>query len=326
MRLFIRNRVFLVLSTVLLLQGCASARKVRPSEGENRPSTPTQVQGGEPMGPPETYGPLVPPAPPSYGPEPVQVHPVVLVLGPGLARGFTYIGVFRALKDAKIPVGAILSTEMGSLVGTLYALSSSVNQFEWGLQKFKEDIFVEKGGFLLKSKEGPSEGKKFEAQLRQVFEKKDLSQAKIPIKVGIQSQDTGIVMVLDKGNTAQAVRAALAAPRIFTAGSWLDSRGEIKAVSAGATRPFLINEAKSLGIGPVIVVDVLSEAESAIALDELKTADLIIRPDVTGISYMDFQKKTDAAFRGKNAIIQHMTEIRRLVGLPENETDKRAYP
>ncbi|MCM2323125.1 MAG: hypothetical protein NDJ90_07660, partial [Oligoflexia bacterium] len=65
-----------------LASACASARKAPlPPEQGPRASTPSET-----MGPPEPYGPQ--PAPQvepqaSYGPEPIQIRPVVLVLGPG---------------------------------------------------------------------------------------------------------------------------------------------------------------------------------------------------------------------------------------------------
>jgi predicted acylesterase/phospholipase RssA len=313
-----RIHILIVLFLAILFQGCASSPKVRPTE---IPRPPLVMPNPETMGPPEAFGPPLPGPVNNYGPDPVKIKPVILVLGPGLARGFAYVGVLRALKQSKIPVGAIFSTEMGSLIAALYGMSPTLNQFEWGLQKFKESTFIDKG-FLAKSN-SPSDGDKFETQLKQIFEKKDLSQARIPIKIGVQSQDSGVVMIVDKGPVVPIVRAAIAAPRLFSAGEWAEPNsmnGILKVISAGASRPFLINEAKALGIGPVIVIDVLSDPESAVALDELKAADLVIKPDVAGIDYMDFHKKTDAAFRGKNAILQHIVEIRRLVGLPENNS------
>ena len=52
------------------------------------------------------------------------VRPIVLVLGPGMARGFAFAGVLRALNEAKIPIGAVIGTEMGALVSALYADSN----------------------------------------------------------------------------------------------------------------------------------------------------------------------------------------------------------
>ena len=292
--------------------GCATKQRSQtsvetPSSSlpSSKGSSPTEV-----MGPPEPFG---PPAP-----EVSSVRPAVVVLGPGLARGFAYVGVFRALSEAKITIGAILGTEMGGLVAALYGLSSNLNQFEWDLLKFKEDVFVSQKGLFSKLRGGPADGSRLEAALRQAFVQKDLSQSKIPLQIAFQSQDTGVVMVLDRGNAAEALRATLSVPRLFTAAQWPANQEGVKVVS-NASRPFLVQEAKRLDLGPVIVVDVLSGAESTSSAVELKAADLVLKPDLSGINYMDFQKRTEAAFRGKKAVQQRIREIQDLVGMAHDE-------
>ncbi|MEO5970580.1 MAG: patatin-like phospholipase family protein [Bdellovibrionia bacterium] len=304
--------------TLALVQGCATTRIAGPGQTDS-PTAP------ETMGPPELYGPPPPMAPPEFAisspHEVIQRRPVVLVFGPGLARGYSYVGVLRALKEQKIPVGAIFGTEMGGLIAALYGMSSNLNEFEWGLLKLmNDDNFLPAKSFFSKLRsEQATDGKKFEKTLRQIFGDKDLSQSKIPIRIAIQSRSTGIPIVLSRGNVVRAVRAALAAPTLFLPGTWSTLSGDIPVVSAGSSRPYLVNEAKSLGLGPTIVIDVLSEDEAASAQSELSTADLVIRPDVAGIDYLDFQKKTEAAFRGKNALIQSLEAINRLVGATSSE-------
>ncbi len=270
----------------------------------------------ESMGPPELFGPPPPIESLPFGPSPVQIHPLVLVLGPGLARGFSYAGVLRALNDAKIPIGAIFGTEMGSLMGALYAMSANSNQFEWGLLRFKENIFRQKSTFFSTAGVVPSSGDKLETQLKEVFKNKDIQEFKIPINIVIHLKDSGTSMILSGGNAVKILRGALAAPELFLPSNW---DGNTQAISAADIRPFLVNEAKMLGIGPVVVIDVLSEAEEAKVQDELKFADLIIRPDLRGMGPLDFHKKTEAVFQGKRALMIHLPEIRRLVGIKERD-------
>ncbi len=316
-----QRTLILVLSFALFLQACASARKSEHSNRnrENR-SVPSQSRQDSPL---EIYGPPAPEEPQNYGPEPIQLRPVVLVLGPGLARGFAHVGVVRALMESKVPIGAIYGTEIGSLIGALAAVSSNLNQFEWGLQKFRPDIFLEQRSFLARIKNDASEGEKFEKQLKNVFGNKDLGDTKILLRIGIQNKDTGSLMILDRGGIAQAIRVAMATPELFTPSYWPRKEAGITGISSAASRPFLIQEAKNLGIGPVVVVDVLNDSEEAVAYDELKQADLMIKPDVKGIGPMDFQKKTESAYRGKTAVIKNIAEIRRLVGMPENDSEKK---
>ena len=291
-----------------LTAGCASSRK-----------KPAEVAGPTPQGPPisaptssETFGPPMPPVQPTYGPELQHARPVVLVLGPGLARGFVFAGVLRALREKKIPVGAILGTEMGGLIAALYGTSKNLNQFEWALLRVKEEFFVVNEGFLARlGSNDVSRAKKLQAFLDQTFEKKDLKDSKIPLRISVQAAESGVPMLLDQGSIAAAIRGTLANPTLFSPSPWQAYGQTIPIMSSAQTRPFPIEEAKALAIGPVIAIDVTED--SALAQDELKGADLVVRPDLNGIQYKDFKKRTEAAYRGKKAILEHETEIRRLI-------------
>jgi NTE family protein len=242
----------------------------------------------------------------------------VLVLGPGLARGFAYVGVIRALSEAGIPIGAILGTEMGGFIGALFANTGKVNQLEWSLMKFKTELFLEQEGFLSAQDQVPSNGKAFFQQLTQIFGAKDLKDLKVPIQIAFQDNDTGQVLMVAQGNVAHAVRATMAATPLFTPSQWaVGPNSWVSVSSAGKTRPFLVQEGQAMGIGPVIAIDVLTDTEEQAAWDFVKGADLVIKPNMTGIGKLDFQKKTDAAFRGKKAVIQQISKIRHLVGLSD---------
>lgn len=288
------------------------------------------------MGPPDPYGPTPLPPQPAYGPEPVQYRPVVLVLGPGMARGFAHAGVIRALREAKIPIGAIVGTEMGSLIGVLYSMNPTINRFEWSLVKVKGDWFVAGSNKLLSAfRSGPSDGQDLEHGLRTILSGKNLKDARVPIRVVFQDESRGAPVAVGEGDAVQAIRAAVSTPGLVASGSW-DGK---PASSAASSRPYPVSEAKALGIGGVVVVDVLTGARPAPGADsaeqekliaeqliageqaggaDLGEADLVIRPDMRGIGYLDFSKRTDAAFRGKKAAIAELPAIRQLVGLPED--------
>lgn len=55
---------------------------------------------------------------------------VALVLGGGSARGFSHIGLIKALEENGIPVDMIVGTSMGSIVAGLYAGGFSVENME----------------------------------------------------------------------------------------------------------------------------------------------------------------------------------------------------
>src|SRR5690606_25430781 len=119
--------VFMMIFALGAFSGCQSAPKTTPENGN------------EIHGPPVPYGPLAgDPASkkkadetaPSYGPAARKIRPVVLVIGPGLARTFAAAGALRALVEEQIPIGAIYGVEMGALIASFYGFSGSINEFE----------------------------------------------------------------------------------------------------------------------------------------------------------------------------------------------------
>jgi NTE family protein len=250
----------------------------------------------------------VPAAQSPYGPEPRKQIAVVLVLGPGMAKGFAHAGVIRALRAAKIPIGAILGTEMGGLIGAIYAVDGNLNHFEWSLLRLKPEIFSANGGAILSKvfrERGSTE--KLEGALRKILDRREIQQSKIPLRVSVVNSRSRKVEVLDRGDLVSAAHGAVAAPGFFKPAK-LD--GE-EIVSADALRPFLIREAKGLNIGPVIAVD----AGGGLRSPELEEADLVIRPDLGAMKSDDFSKRSEAAFRGKQALNARLPEIKKLLGV-----------
>ncbi|MGK5082202.1 patatin-like phospholipase family protein [Bdellovibrionota bacterium FG-1] len=314
--------VGMVLAVSTGLTGCASAppRVDGPVSVSSPEPTVTPVPSPSVV-PAEIFGPPVPANLPSdqpvvnYGPQPIVVKPIVLVLGPGLARGFAYVGAIRALTEARISIGAVLGTEMGALMGALYAVGGKINQFEWALFKFREEVFVEPKGLMSSLFQPSGKDAKFDAALEQVFEKKDLNQTVVPIRIAIQTVDSGLALVLDRGPAVAAVRAAMGESSLFGPSLWSGGLAQ----AATHVKPFLIAEARDMNLGPVVVIDVMEQKE------DMKGADLVIRPDLVGIGAMDFEKRTDAAFRGKKAVEEQLTEIRKLVGMPPEAETKKGY-
>jgi NTE family protein len=259
-------------------------------------------------GAPEQYGPPTPPpAEEAYGPRPLAVRPLVLVLGPGLARSFAGAGAIRALVDAKIPIGAVVASEGGALVGALFALGGKLSQMEWGLLRFNEEVFTEQGGIMAGLFEkGAREPRRLEDELGRIFAGKDIAGTKLPLRISVLMKDTDRPVVLDRGPLAPALRAALAAPGLYTPGRW----EEQPALSAGQARPYAVADARSLGIGPVVVIDTVGPGAP-----ELRDADLVIQPELKGIGPTDFGKRSEAAFRGRRAVAARLNELKRLAGM-----------
>ncbi|MGE0614678.1 MAG: patatin-like phospholipase family protein [Bacteriovoracia bacterium] len=243
------------------------------------------------------------PLPSVYGPKGLEVYPIILVLGPGLARGYAYAGVLRALHDAKIPISHIVGLEMGAVMGGIYTRSKTVNEFEWTLMKLKPEAFS-------------ADPDNFERKLTELIGHADFSHTRISFRAGVHSPDNGKFSWLERGDLAKALRLSFF------------QEGRI-------TRPFPVEDARTLASGPVVVVDVVNEAsiakdETDLAekhyhrklaeakrqdMAEYQRADLVIRPVIKGVKYFDYTQKTKLSFAGKQAVQKAMAELKRLTGV-----------
>lgn len=269
-----------------------------------------------------------------------KIYPVVLVVGPGFARSFAAAGVLKALHEAQVPVGAVFGTGMGALIAALYAHSKSINEFEWSLLKLKDKLFEKKrfdlGNIFRDLRDKGGGNKEWETTLQKVLGGKHIEQARIPLRIGIRLPDNNSFELLEHGNTAEAVRAALGDGQIYPLKAWEGKKAE----TAEWVRPFPIDEARRLAVGPVILVDLIQEKfqprsvgsserqeeelESSLrvkfveakglANEEADDADLILRPELNDIGYLEFGKISTALFRGKQTAESKIAEIRALIG------------
>lgn len=315
-----RSTMFFVLIAAFLAGGgCATGRKsLAPTAGgpgnshsthvgeavAQPTSTPSAPGNSEVLGPPEPYGPQQPTQEVAYGPEPMQVRPLVLVFSPGVVKGFAHSGVLEALSVAKVPIGAVLGAEMGALIAALYAKDGSVNHLQWNLMKFREEVFLSEKGLFATHK--------LESELSKTFGANDIRDGKIPCVVALEVAGSGALELVNHGPAKEALRAAIAFPEIVGPGNWNGN----PAISSRKGIDSLIHEARSLGIGPVVLVELGSGHEAA-RVDQ--DVDLVIRPDVRGVQDLDFKKRSEAIFRGKKAVADNLKEILHWAGMPQGE-------
>ena len=304
-------RSFAFSGLLVLMLSCSSASKKQQVGGP--------VQGPQELqGPTEPYGPSQAPMSsgadgqlsPGYGPDPIRLRPLVLVLGPGGAKGFAHVGVIRALRESKIPIGAVLGTEMGALIGSTYALGGNVNQMDFALQRFNEESFRRDPGGLARLVGGYP----MENALKRVFGAQDISKFKVATRVTVEMIDSGQPGLIDSGAATTVLRAAMSETGFLGGETKLNQFA--RARSARETRPFPVLEAKALGIGPVVAIDL--GGAPATTQFQLSDADLVLRPNLSHINAEDFSKRTEAIYAGKKLVRDNLREIRRWAGLPED--------
>ncbi len=269
---------------------------------------------------------------------------VGLALGGGSARGFAHIGVLRWFEEHRIPVDYISGTSMGGLVAGAYAtgmtpqeLQDLMKEVDWDLMfvsdsPFKYKTFRRKqdkraypsqlefglkGGFTVPGGLNPGQ------QIALLFDRIALSYGDMasfddlptPFRCVATDLKGAQAVVLGKGSLAQAMRATMAIPGVFTPVTYDDWL----LVDGGALNNIPADVTKAMGASTVVAVNVGADTAteqqtraSLVALlgrtidtmmttsirQALKDADIILDPDLIGLNSMDWRRSGDLADRG----------------------------
>ena len=285
---------FFLWTTSLVLFGCASA-----------PPTPPVVT--------PTMSVAIPKTPPKIG----------LALGGGAARGFAHVGVIQVLEEAGINPALVTGTSAGSLVAALYASGKNGAQLQKVAETMEESTIADWtlpffGRGVLR---GEALAKYVNAQVGQ-----KLIEA-MPMPLGIVATDlnSGNDMLFQRGDTGTAVRASSAVPAVFTP---VKINGH-EYVDGGLSSPVPVRAARKMGAELVIAVDISSPPEASSASGtievllqtfsimgksingfELKDADVVVRPVLTGVSSSDFSSRKRSIEAGRQAMLQALPQLR----------------
>ena len=175
-----------------------------------------------------------------------------LVLGSGSARGWSHIGIIRALAEAGVHPDFVCGSSIGALVGGAYA-SGNLDALEewvrkltfWDVVKLM-DVKL-KGGLI----EGANLIDSFRDQVKdRVIERLDIPFAAVATDLG-----SGQEVWLQEGNLVEAVRASIALPGLFSPARieerWL--------VDGGLVNPVPISLCRAMGAQFIIAVNLNSD-------------------------------------------------------------------
>lgn len=248
---------------------------------------------------------------------------IALVLGGGGALGCAHIGVIKVLKKYNIPIDIVVGTSMGGVVGAAYAVGLDIDQMTSFATKFKTTDFLD----VNFDASGLFSGKGVMNNIHKF----------IP-DVNIESLDTVFACVasdlmsekeyvFQTGSLREAVRATLSIPGIFVP----VKKDDMLLVDGGILNNLPEEVAVKLGADIIISSDVLANfkltqapknaIETLVYSINLSTkemqkykayhADVLLRPDMTGLGQMIFtKKKTELAIaRGEEETEEHIQEI-----------------
>lgn len=174
-----------------------------------------------------------------------------LALGSGSSRGWSHIGVIRALADQGIEPNIVCGTSIGSLVGASY-VSNNLDKLEhWAcsLTKLKTARFFEVNSSL----NGFVNTARLHHFLNEYVASDEASIESLAKQFAAVSTEleTGREMWLQKGGILESVWASIALPGLFPAiknnGKWL--------VDGGLVNPVPVSVCRALGADIVIAVN-----------------------------------------------------------------------
>jgi NTE family protein len=256
--------------------------------------------------------------PPRPAPKPPRIG---LALGGGAARGFAHIGVIQVLEENGIKPDLIAGTSAGSLVAALYASGQSGAQLAALADSMDETSFTDwafPGRGLIRGEGLAKYVRDHTAGLR-------IEQMRLPLGIVATDLDSGQGILFQRGDPGAAVRASSAVPAVFQP----VRIGTREYVDGGLVAPVPVSYARQMGADLVIAVDISSAPDGAPTGDamrmllqtfaimgrsinqfELRTADVVVRPRLNGVSSADFTARKRAIDAGRQAALALVVDLK----------------
>lgn len=260
-----------------------------------------------------------------------------LVLSGGGARGAAHIGVLKVLEELRVPIDMIVGTSMGSIVGGFYSagyspdeLETLVRDLDWDAAladrparelisfrrkqddrdyMFGVEVGFNKGKFTIP--EGLIAGQDLDFILKTNLLRAgyvpSFDRLPIPFRAVATDIETGELVELSNGDLAQAIRASMSVPGVFTPAN-INGR---KLVDGGLVSNLPVQAARAMGADRIIAVDigsglidedklgsvigvtmqminVLIQQNIDNSIAALEAGDIYLRPDLGNFSSADF--------------------------------------
>lgn len=269
---------------------------------------------------------------PKPGPDVVQPPPVAvakvppkvgLALGGGAARGFAHVGVIQVLEEAGIKPDLVVGTSAGSLVAALYASGRSGPQLQAVAMNMDEAAFAD--WTLPIFSRGVLRGEALARYVNAQVGSRLIENMALPLGIVATDLNSGQGVLFRRGDTGTAVRASSAVPAVFLP----VKIGSQEYVDGGLVSPVPVRYARQMGAELVIAVDISSAPEGNPSADtlqillqtfaimgksinswELKHADVVVRPALSGMGSGDFAGKRRAIEAGRAAMQALLPQVR----------------
>lgn len=269
---------------------------------------------------------------------------VSLTLSGGGARGLAHVGALQELERMRIPVDLVTATSMGAVIGGLWASGLSADSIaavgrsaDWpslladapprgsldfrhraAQRRYGLEMDVGVGGRGLRLPGGLVSGQELGLLWRRLlFPVLADDRLPIPFVAVATDYERGVPVLLDGADPAEALRASMAIPLVFTP----VQRGDTLLVDGGLVNNLPVDVALARGAEFAIAVDATPKLKSGEAVRSLFGAmdqlaafigradvdehraltDVAIIPDLEGVSLFDFERGEEIAALGAAA-------------------------
>jgi NTE family protein len=301
----------LVLVGSALLAACGSVPVSRPVGDQVPVCTPASAPA---------VAEIVPP------PKAMRAPRIALALGGGAARGFAHIGVIEVLEENGIRPDIVTGTSAGSFVAAMYAAGRSGKELEAIALSLDESRLTD---WAFPGR-GMIRGTALADYVREQVGNRSFDQLKIPLGIVATDLDSGKAILFRRGDVGTAVRASSAVPAVFTP----VKIGTHEYVDGGLTSPVPVRSAREMGADVIIAVDISQLPDGGATGDalhmllqtfsimsrsinelELKEAEIVLHPKLTGVAGTDFTLRKKNIEAGREAALAALPAIRAKVAM-----------
>lgn len=286
---------------------------------------------------------------------------IALVFSGGGARGLSSIGVLKAFEAQNVPIDYLIGTSIGSIVAGLYAAGYSTQQLEeivrttdWAdvlsysdesqrrdlfldqkLAKDKSSLIFRFSGFEPVFPASLSSAQRLTnflniLTLQGIFHPNpSFDNLRIPFRAVTTDLVSGKRVVLHEGDLAEALRAAVTVPLLFSP----VVKDTMQLMDGGLVSNIPVDVGRQLGADIVIAIDATSPLRNADQLsapwevaeqivgimmlsanaDQMKLADVVIRPAIGNHLSADFTGLDSLVRKGEEAASEMMPAIQRFI-------------
>ena len=278
-----------------------------------------------------------------------------LALSGGGALGLAHVGVIKVLEAEKIPFCYVSGSSMGSIVGGMYACGYSGTQIESIVRRtnwnrlFNDEVpfsalnleerenrtrfalTIEQRDLVPRLPSGALAAENVYLYFKQLTEEMSLradwnfDSLVLPYRALAVDFVTGEKVTFDGGSVADAMRASMAIPGVFSPawnnGRWLLDGGVVQflpvepllefkpdfIIAVDLRQPRDPKKIPNLTDFAWESFDIATERDHQ---EQLALADVVIRPDLTGLSAADFNRANELIRRGEQAARKALPELR----------------